>query len=493
MTRSTFPPNIVWICADDYTPDFCSAYGSPHALTPALDRLAAEGLRFDRVFATCPLSTPSRQSFWTGRYPRRIGVTLSPTPLPGTEVSLPQLLRQGGYLVAALGKTHFYAPQRQMFDLCLDWPDYCEWRDRQEDWKRTLAGPVLGRWRPFVDPPQVWLNSTVLPYPAHDEQMFGTFLARAGADFIRQSHTQPFFLYLSPYETHSPFNFPVEFRGRHHPSEFKSPWVHQDDWERLPDVFQQLGPREFEGIRAAYATCAEFMDRNVGLILSALEDAGLMENTLVIFSSDHGYLLGQHGRAEKHCCYEPAVRAALLLRWPGVISRGTTTGALVELHDIVPTILELCGLPIPDNLDGRSLNPLIEGLRHGTTLAHRDRVFVEYADHAEGMIRTDRWKLIYSAGNRIRQDGYAVESMIGKESLQLFDLHADPDELENRAIDPGCRGIVTELLDELTDHLLRTERFPDQIPRTGSQREVLASCLLPTEVRDPLNNRRTAG
>ena len=486
MTTAKSPPNIVWICADDYTPDFCGAYGNRLVQTPALERLASEGLRFDRVFATCPLSTPSRQSFWTGRYPRRIGVTLSPTPLPDSEVPLPQRLRRAGYTVAAFGKTHFYAPQRSLFDLCRDWPDYCHWLAEQENGEEHLAGPVLGRWRPFRDPPQVWLNSAVWPYPAHDKEMFGTYLAQAAVDFIRQPHPHPFFLYLSPYETHAPFNFPVEFRGRHCPAEFPAPKVHPDDWNRLPDLFQQLGPRDFQGIRAAYATCAEFLDRNVGLVLAALEDAGLVRNTLVIFSSDHGYLLGQHGRAEKHCCYDPAVRAALLMRWPGVIAPGGVTNALVELPDLCPTILDCCGLPLPDNLDGRSLTPLLEGLRCGATLTHRDRVFAEYSDNAEAMIRTDRWKLIYSAGNRVRQDGYAVESLLGNVSLQLFDLRTDPDELENRALDPACRGTVAELLDELTDHLLRTERFPDQISRVGSQRDVLAAALLPTEERDPL-------
>ena len=171
----------------------------------------------------------------------------------------------------------------------------------------------------------------------------------------------------------------------------------------------------------------------------------------------------------------------------GILSAGPEEpNALVELPDLCPTILDCCGLPLPDNLDGRSLTPLLEGLRCGATLTHRDRVFAEYSDNAEAMIRTDRWKLIYSAGNRVRQDGYAVDSLLGNELVQLFDLRTDPGELENRALDPACRGILAELLDELTDHLLRTERFPDQISRVGSQRDVLAAALLPTEERDPL-------
>ena len=102
-----------------------------------------------------------------------------------------------------------------------------------------------------------------------------------------------------------------------------------------------------------------------------------------------------------------------------------------------------------------------------------------------------RSKLIYCAGNRVRQDGYAIETLIGEESLQLFDLQADPNEVENRAQDPACQSIVAELMDELTDHILRTERFPDQIPHFGSQRDVLARGLLPTEERDPRGESRS--
>jgi arylsulfatase A-like enzyme len=104
--RRSSRPNVVWICADDFTPDICGAYGNRIVRTPCLDRVASEGMRFDRAYCTCPLSTPSRQSFWTGRYPRSIGVTLSRTPLPDDEVTLPVLLRQAGYEVAAFGKTH---------------------------------------------------------------------------------------------------------------------------------------------------------------------------------------------------------------------------------------------------------------------------------------------------------------------------------------------------------------------------------------------------
>jgi choline-sulfatase len=125
--RQAARPNIVWICADDFTPDVCGTYGNRIVRTACLDRLASQAIRFDRAYCACPLSTPSRQSFWTGRYPRSIGVTLSSTPLPDDEVTLPVLLRRAGYEVAAFGKTHFYWPRRHEFDVCADWPEYEAW------------------------------------------------------------------------------------------------------------------------------------------------------------------------------------------------------------------------------------------------------------------------------------------------------------------------------------------------------------------------------
>lgn len=473
------PPrlNVVWICADDFTPGFCGAYGNTTVRTPALKRLSDEGIRFDNAFCTCPLSTPSRQSFWTGRYPRSIGVTLSPTPLPDDEVTLPVLLKQAGYEVAAFGKTHYYAPRRQEFDVCLDWPEYQDWIAARGRTASRVHGDVLGPWRPFRDPASVWLNSAVRPFPAVDDEMFGTFLAREAAGYLGRPKARPFFLYVSFYETHAPFWFPVEYRNRYAPADFSVPAVTPECARRLPAVFHGLSTAEKRGILAAYATSAEFLDKNVGLVLNSLERAGLADQTLVVFTSDHGYLLGQHGRFEKHCCLEPAIRAALLMRLPGTILPGVTTDALVPLIDLAPTILELCGAPVPTNLHGRSL----VGLLGGQSNAHRDRVFVEYADNEEAMIRTDRWKLIYSTGARWRRDGYALETPEPAPLIQLYDLATDPDELRNLASAPAEAPRVDQLLGELVEHLVRTARRPELIPESGDVCETLRACLGPRD------------
>src|SRR3954452_17761115 len=119
LVRHRRPPNVLWVCADDYAPYVSGTYGNPLARTPNLDRLASEGVRFDRAYCACPLSTPSRMSFLTGRYPRTVGVTLTPTPLPGTEVTIGSMLRGAGYEAVALGKTHYYAPLTHEFDRCV--------------------------------------------------------------------------------------------------------------------------------------------------------------------------------------------------------------------------------------------------------------------------------------------------------------------------------------------------------------------------------------
>ena len=145
---------------------------------------------------------------------------------------------------------------------------------------------------------------------------------------------------------------------------------------------------------AAYATSAEFMDKNVGVVLDALDGASLTDNTLVVFTSDHGYMLGEHGRFEKHCCYDPAIRTALLMQFPELIPPGRTTAAMVELIDILPTILQVCDVPRPHQLQGKSFLPLLRG----EVDLHRNHAIIEYADNEEIAIRTERWKLIYTNG-----------------------------------------------------------------------------------------------
>jgi choline-sulfatase len=469
-------PNVVWICADDFTPQACGAYGSPVARTPNLNRLAAGGVTFDRAFATAPLSTPSRQSFFTGKYPRTIGVTLTPTPLPADEVTLPARLMAAGYHTAAFGKTHFYAPRPSDYHTRVDRGEYHDWLTARGGYSVPPSRDVLGPWAPFGDPARVWLNADVKPFGGLDEEMVGTFYASRAAEFIRSRPAEPYFCYVSFYETHSPFWFPADWPFRHSTDEFAAPDVTVSDLAELPEVFRELTPADRRGIIAAYHTCASFMDKNVGLVLDAITDAGGWGDTLVIFTSDHGYLLGQHGRFEKHCSYDPAVQACLIAKPPSAPRTGVRSSALVSLFDLFPTVLEYSGVPVPEGVQAKTLVPLL----NGETATHRDHVIAEYCDNTEVMVRTERWKYVCSAGARLRRDGYATADD-PRRWAKLFDLMNDPDELNDLSADAGCDDVRRELTELLLEHLLSTDRFPDRLAGAAELDSLLAAALSPPE------------
>ena len=216
-------------------------------------------------------------------------------------------------------------------------------------------------------------------------------------------------------------------------------------------------------------------------MLDALDRSGRAKETIVLYTGDHGYLLGQHSRFEKHCCFEPAIRAPLVMRYPEKIKPNSSTKALVEFIDIAPTILEQCGISVPPSVQGKSLL----GLFDGRTEKHRDQVFIEYAENEEAAIRTQRWKLIYSTGKRIRQDGYATGRPLPGRTVQLFDLDEDPEEMRNLADDPAQATRVRDLTSRLLDHLKRTARRPEPIPAGASDEAVLNVCLGPDDVASP--------
>jgi len=479
--ESLKPPNVLWICADDHAAYVCGAYGNKVVHTPNLDQLAATGMRFDRAFCNSPVCTASRQSFLTGRYPRTLGVTQLKTPLPDGELTLARLLKAAGYETASYGKMHFNSALTHGFDERKDLfmhPKYLEING-----KRPLPEgvTVLPQWRPFRDPARIWLNSGVLPFGALDEDMPGTWLAsEAATRLLLQPRDKPFFLMVSFYEPHSPFHFPISYRGRHKLEEFAVPKVGpEDDWQ-VPAVFRDLTDREKQGIQAAYYTSTEFMDKNVGVVLDALKRSGRERDTLVIYTGDHGYMLGQHGRFEKHCCYEPAVRASLFLRFPVQVKPGSTA-ALVEFVDIVPTVLDFCQVKSPPTVQGLSLIPLLKGER--TT--HRPHVVVEYAENEEAMIRTDRWKLIYCTGKREREDGYTTGKPLPGRTVRLYDLANDVEELTNLAGKPEHASRVEGLTKLLADHMRRTARQPELLLKTDDVHVLMEFCLQPRDVKPP--------
>jgi choline-sulfatase len=480
------PLNVLWICADDHAAYVLGAYGNRQVHTPNLDRLAAGGMRFDRAFCNSPICTASRDSFITGRYPRTIGVTQLRTPLPESETTLAHALKAAGYDTAAIGKMHFNSLQTYGFDTRIDLGNYDS--ELAKRGKKAIPPNVAVQppWKPFADPARIWLNSRALPCGAVDADMDATYFVEQAAHFLAQPRPKPFFLMVSFYEPHSPFNFPVEDRGRIDPSRFSVPVVGPEDAGQIPGIFRELTPAEKQGIAAAYYTSVEFLDREVGRLLAALEQSGQAQNTLVIYIGDHGYLLGQHGRFEKHCSYEEAIRAPLLIRSPGTVHPGGATSALVEFVDLFPTVLDLCGVKIPANVQGRSLVSLLTG--RATT--HRSEVFIEYALNDEAAVRDERWKLVFERGKQRRADGYDPGTPLPGRTIHLFDLQNDPAEMHNVSGLPQNAERVRHMLKLLADHMRATAREPALVPKTDDPLEILDYCVQSRDMA-PFGSRRS--
>jgi arylsulfatase A-like enzyme len=474
-------PNVLVICADDHAPYVTGAYGNRQVRTPNIDRLAAGGIRFERAYCNSPVCTASRQSFLTGRYPRTIGVTRLETALPDGEETLSETLRGAGFDTAGIGKMHFNSNLRHGFDFRLDLEDYRRWLAAQPPAEAPPGGAVQPPWRPFKDPARIWLNSDCRPMGLTDRQMDGIYFAQEAAAYIERDHTKPFFVMVSFYEPHSPFRFPLEYRGRHEPSTFSAPTVGSQDDDQIPAVFRDLTDPQKQGIAAAYFTSVEFLDKNVGLVLDALDRAGHADDTIVVYLSDHGYLLGQHGRFEKHSSYEEAIRAPLAIRFPPRIAAAQVSQAMVELIDLVPTVCGLLNLPAPPAVQGRSLVDLLAG----KTSRHREHVIVEYAPNDEVMIRDERWKLVYERGVRRRTDGYDTARPLTPNRFRLYDLAHDPQEMHNVADEGANAATRARLTSLLVDHLVKTAREPQLVPRTADPLSILEFCVQPRDVAKP--------
>ncbi|HZT32991.1 MAG TPA: sulfatase-like hydrolase/transferase [Bryobacteraceae bacterium] len=428
-------PNFVFILADDHAGYVLGCDGNRQAETPHLDRLAGESMRFARHHCNAPVCTPSRQSLFTGQLPHAAGVTRLPTPLSLEKPTLAKQLRAAGYRTAVFGKMHF---NRRSFPGMFGFETIMTEEDVAHAWQAQVTPrPVPPEirtkppWHPFRDPARIWLNADKLPYPRYDADMKGTFIVRQAQAYLEQQRQaqQPFALWVSFMEPHSPYDFPVEDRERFDPARFVPPRVGPEDGWQIPLIFRELNGADKRGIAAAYYTSVRFLDKNIGLVLDKLRELRLEEDTFLVYAADHGYDLGQHGRFEKHCGYDPALRVPLLMRFPGQVRPGVVED-LTEHIDVPATILDMLGAdPLPVT-HGQSLRPYLEGRAMATP---RDHIFSEYLENEEAYIRTQRYKFIYCTGKRARQDGYKTDNPTPGRYVRLYDHQQDPGEFTDVA------------------------------------------------------------
>ena len=461
-TRKT---NLLFLMADDHAGYAMGVDGNPLARTPNLDRLAAQSVRFTRNYCNSPVCTPSRQSMLTGQLPHAAGVTVLRTALSPEKPTVAKQLRAAGYSTGVIGKMHWNRPAEEGlhgFEWAKADQAAYDWHREETKNPRPVPPDVPAKppWRPFRDPARIWLNADKFPDPGYEEDLRGTFLAGRAAEFLREHRNHPFALWVSFNEPHSPFNFPVEDRERFDPAAFAIPPVGRDDEPLMPLIFRELSAADKRGINAAYYTSVEYLDRNLGRVLRALSDAGLDENTLVVYTADHGYCLGHHGRFEKHSLYEEPTRTPLLFRFPRRLAAGRTIAAMTETVDIPKTILELLEVA-PLAVDhGRSLAPLLTG----KSATHRAVVFFEYLENEEAAVKTEEWKLIYCSGKRHRQDGYETHDPTPGRYMRLYNLRDDPKELSNLAGRPGHENRTETLQRYLLTRFLTTHPEASRLP-----------------------------
>ena len=461
-------PNILWICTDQQRYDTIGALGNAHIHTPNLDRLVSEGVAFTRAYSQSPICTPSRASFLTGRYPSTIHVNRNGDGwFPERARLITRMLRDVGYDCGLAGKLHLTAA------------------DGRVEWLPEDAyGYTFFRWSHHPHPERFW------PTEAHHYQAWlgeqgvvweeaynadldsawhvpgycrpgiaaefhqTTWCFNEAITFVTQDHPGPWLMSINPFDPHPPFDPPLSYLERMGWSHIPLPLYREGDLShqlRFRGIDHQtedpLPPTSYDARRmvAAYYAQIELIDAQVGRLLDVLEATGQRENTLIIFTSDHGEMLGDHGLLWKGCrFYEGAVRVPLIFSWPGKFVAGVRSEALVGLIDIVPTLLETVGLPISSHIQGRSLVPLLSGTTDPT--AHREFVRCEYHDaldrpyasHAN-MIRTERFKLVVYHGHEVGE---------------LYDLEEDPGEFHNLWDLPAYQDLKCELTRQLFDDIM---------------------------------------
>lgn len=469
-------PNILILYTDQQRWDALGVNGNADIRTPHLDRLAAEGVNFDHHFVQNPVCMPSRASFLTGQYPATLGITHMGVPVPPETVTLPRMLRPYGYRSANIGKLHFVPhanrdhralhpdygfDQLEIADEPGPYEDtYRAWVRRKapdqldsislglpphaETWRRTLG------LRDEVVHPEERFPKRALPFRGRGDLTHTAFVAEQTIEFIGQERERPWLCVAGFYSPHAPWVAPREYLDRYDPARLTLPTFPPEidarrgqSVEATPHDSAALTAAADDELRAArhgyYAMVSE-VDDWVGRILAQLAELGLAEETIVVFTSDHGEWLGEHLRYGKGYPGDDAVsRVPLIWRWPGGGFRtGRTCPAIVEAVDVVPTLLECAGIQAPPHLQGRSLAPLLAG--DEAAARGRDSALMEHAG----------WKNL-----RTRRHRYVVEAG-GKEAL--YDLARDPGEYTDLAGDPAQAGALAELRGRLLQRLIERER-----------------------------------
>ncbi|MCS7166080.1 MAG: sulfatase [Gemmatales bacterium] len=429
--------NVLFVMADDLN-NALGCYGHPLVRSPNVDRLAKAGVVFERAYCQFPLCNPSRASLLTGMRPDTTKVldnTVHFRKHHPEVVTLPQLFRKHGYWVGRVGKIFHYGVPTQIGTDGLD--DKPSWdqvvnpigRDKHEESK--IFSLVPGQFGGVLS----WLAAE-----GTDEEQTDGIGATEAIKLLEKNRDRPFFLAVGFYRPHTPFVAPRKYFDLYPLEKISLPYVPADHRKKGPaPAFASARPEQDkmtdelrkQAIQAYFASIS-FMDAQLGRLLDALEQLGLQERTIIVFTSDHGYHLGEHGLWQKMSLFENSARVPLIVAVPRTKGNGQRCMRTVELLDLYPTLAELCGLPIPEHVEGRSLCALLNDPQ-----AKWDKA--AYTQVARGKGGTN-------LGRSVRTERYRyTEWNDGKGGVQLFDYEKDPAELTNLAGRPEYIEVEKQL------------------------------------------------
>ncbi len=418
------PPNIVFILADQMTPFMTCPYGQKIAITPNLDRLAAGGTLFESAYCNSPLCVPSRTSMFSGRLPAAVATYDNASEFPAHVPTFLHYLRRAGYRTAVAGKTHFIGPdQLHGFDErltpCIFPSDF----SMLPDWR---LGPVYNKGTSVQSQLRALGPSKWNRQMGFDQMTFDRAIQCLRHHAIAGGG-RPLFLNVAFTHPHDPFTTTQEFLDLYKDAEIPMPRDHGDIRKLSPTYEwfiihhgldkEKLSDDRIREARRNYLGMISWVDRKVGLILDELERLDMHRNTLVIFASDHGEMLGEHGQWSKRLMLEWSIRIPMIVSRPGAIAAGQRIAAPVSLVDLFPTLAEVVGVKVETPIDGQTLLPLLDGRQDG-----RNReVVAEYL--GEGPIEPVR--MVRSGDHK-----YIT---VNNHAPQLFDMRKDPGETLNLA------------------------------------------------------------
>jgi iduronate 2-sulfatase len=477
--------NVLFIVSDDLN-NLLGCYGDPQAKTPNIDKLAKRGVRFDRAYCAFPLCGPSRNSLLTGLYPNSTGIFANALifrqSIPD-QPSLPQVFRQNGYLAVRIGKLFHYHVPKSIGTNGHD--DPASWEiemnpagvDRTEEESKifSLTPGQFGGTLSWYASPKSDAEHTDGKNASDAEWV----LERCAKD-----RSRPFFLAVGFFRPHTPYVSPEPYFKKYNESEMRVVQGVAEDQADLPRAalgsYKKEQDKLTDDLRRkclqAYYASISFMDAQVGRVVDALDRLGLADDTVIVFTSDHGYHTGEHGLWQKMSLFEESARVPMLVVSPGH-SKGVAAPTPVAHIDLFPTLTELCGISAPKNLHGQSLVPMLKDPNHagrGWALTQVQRGSGNAGRALRGDVGSDGDKF-YGYSLRTPRWRY-TEWDEGKRGRELYDHDSDPKELKNLAEQPAHQATVGDLSKQLRSII------PTTFPESGQPPELKPGLWLPTYI-----------